>query len=686
MKISLDWLKEYLEFDLPLAQLVEKLNMIGLLVEDWKEIEEDIILDIETYANRPDTLGHLGVAREVAASLNLSLKRKSWPLTESEEETPQLVDIQIKNADLCPRYCGIVVRNIQVGPSPAWLRRKIEAMGLNPTNNVVDVTNYVLFSTSHPIHAFDLEKIEGRSIIIRSAEKGEVLRSLEGKEIALSPEMLVIADEEKPVALAGVIGGEESGVEEATHNVFIESAYFDPISIRKTSKKTGILTDASYRFERGADIDFPPQAALMAASLLAQMGGLATQGIMDVYPKPKSQKKLVLRNHRISELLGMEVDKEFVLRTLPSLGFDVKEENRGIYQVKIPSFRVDIERETDLVEEIARFYGYDKIPSEIPPLQKLEPVFDPKRKSVERLRQLLFHQGFDEFMNFSFFDPEKESLFETEKKAIEIRNPVSSRASLLRTTLVAGLLENVLWNKNRGVEGVHAFEIGNIYFWEKEKTREQLTLAIITTGYLDYLQWQGKSELTDFFHLKGTFESLMENLRYEPYSFQVENHPFFEQGYSLSLSYKGERIGHLGLLRRDILDSYSLEDPAWAAELDLSILFEKQPQSFRFSPVAKFPSITRDVSFIADRDIPYQKIEEEVEKLSIPHLETYSLYDIFSGSSIPKGKVSLSLRFVFRHPQRTLQAEEVDKFQERIIKTLKANFSFQLREGGKIDK
>lgn len=686
MKISLNWLKEYVEVDFPIVQLVEKLNMIGLLVEDWEGIDQDIILDIETYANRPDTLGHLGIAREVAAALELSLKKKNWPLTEGEEQTYQVVDIQIKNADLCPRYCGIVIKDLQVGPSPEWLKMKIEAMGLKPVNNVVDVTNCVLFSTSHPIHAFDLEKIGGRKIIIRNAEKGEILWSLEGKKIGLSAEMLVIADEEKPVALAGLIGGEESRVTEATSHVFIESAYFDPISIRKTSNKTGISTDASYRFERGADISFPPQAALMAASLLTQMGGVATQGILDVYPKPKSQKTLVLRDHRIAELLGLEMDKEFVLRTFSALGVDIKEENKGIYRAKIPSFRVDIEREADMVEEIARFYGYDKIPSEFPPLQKLEPVCDPRRKRIEKIRELLFHQGYDEFVNFSFYDPEKEPLFQTGKKVVQIRNPVSSKASFLRTTLMAGLLESLLWNKNRDAEGVQAFEIGNVYYWEKEKIQEQLSLALITQGYIDAPHWQGKREQADFFHLKGTCEFLMENLRYEPYNFKEEDHPFFEQRYALSLNYKGEPVGCLGLLKRDILHSYSLEEEVWAAELDLHTLFEKQPQSFRFSPVARYPSVTRDVSLIADRNIPYQRIEEEVEKLDIPYLEKFDLYDIFSGSSVPKGKVSLSLRFIFRHPQRTLLAEEVDKHLEKAIKTMKASFKFQLREGGKIDK
>ena len=686
MIISLNWLKDYIELDLSLPVLIEKLNMIGLMVEDWEEKGSDVILDIETYANRPDTLGHLGVARELAAALELGIKEQKWPLTEIEQKTSDLADVRIWDDELCPRYSGMVIKGIQVGPSPEWLRKRIEAVGLKPINNVVDVTNYVLFATAHPIHAFDLAKISGRKIIIRKATDAEVLRGLEDSDISLTPEMLVIADEKKPIALAGIIGGEESSVTESTQDVFIESACFDPVSIRKTSKKTGISTDASYRFERGADISFPPQAALMAASLLTQLGGKASKGIADVYPKPRKEKTVVLRHHRISDLLGLEIDEEFAVRTLASLGFQAEVQQRGVWQVKIPQFRVDVEREADLIEEIARFYGYDKIPASLPPLRVLELPVDQKRERINKFRQLLFHNGFDEVLNFSFSDPEKEARLQTGQKAIEIRNPVSSKASLLRTTLLGGLLENIVWNKNRGAEGIHLFEIGNVYFWQNETNREQLTLALATTGLVGPVQWHRKSEDTDFFRIKGALESLMTYSRYEPFSFKEEDHAFFEQEYSLAMIFKEETVGYCGLLKKNLLDSYSLKEPVWAAELNLALLFEKQPYSFEFTPVDRFPSITRDVSFISSRSVLYQDIKEVVEKLAIPYLMEFDPHDRFSGSSIPNGKISLSLRFVFRHPQRTLLAKEVDTLQEKIINALVTRFKFQLRKGGKIDK
>lgn len=686
MKISLDWIQDYIDIDLPIPKLVGVLDNIGLLVEEWDKKNGDIILDVETYANRPDTLGHMGVARELAAALGLSLKEQRLPLTETDENISDLVDVQILDEDLCPRYCGMVVKNIDVGPSPRWLVKKIEAMGLNPINNVVDVTNYVLFATAQPIHAFDLDKIAGKKIIIRRAKQREKLLSLEAKEVDLTSEMLVIADEEKPVALAGVIGGENTAVSDSTKNVFIESANFDPVSVRKTSKATGIQTDAAYRFERGADVSFPPEAARMAASLFSQFGGKVYKGMVDVYPKPRKVKTVMLRHHRVTSLLGVEIQNSFIEKTLEDLGFQVVQSQPGIWQVKIPHFRIDVEREADLIEEIARFYGYEKIPIQLPPLRSLEPILDPKKERIKTLRLLLFHYGFDEVVNFSFMDPEKEEKFSSDLDPIPIRNPISAKAALLRTTLLGGLLENVAWNTNRGAEGVYIFEIGNTFHKDSEKHKEHLMLGIVMTGHVGERHWKEKSKEASFFHLKGTCEALMAKLRYGSFSFQEENHPHFQDGCSLGLYFKGEEIGCMGAIDQKILAAYLLKQEVWAAEINMSLLFEKQAQAFQYSAVVKYPSVNRDVSFIGDKNISFEEIKEVMERLQLPYLEKFNLYDRFSGSSIPEDKVSLSFRFIFRRPDRTLQADEVDTFQEKIIETLRARFHFQLREGGKIDK
>jgi phenylalanyl-tRNA synthetase beta chain len=686
MKISLEWIKNYIDIDLPVPRLVEVLDNIGLLIEDCEEKKGDIILDVETYANRPDTLGHMGIARELAAALGLPLKEQRLSLTETNEKASDLIDVQIWDEDLCPRYCGMIVKDLEIGPSPEWLVKKIEAMGLKTINNAVDVTNYVLFSTAQPIHAFDLDKISGRKIIVRRAKQGEKLRSLEAKDVDLSSEMLVIADEGKPAALAGVIGGEDTAVSDSTRNVFIESAYFDPVSVRKTSKVTGIQTDAAYRFERGADISFSPEAARLAASLFSQFGGKVCKGIVDVYPKVRKIKTVMLRSHRVTSLLGVAIDNAFIEKTLTDLGFLLEYKQQGIWQVKIPHFRIDIEREADLVEEIARFYGYEKIPVLLPPLRNLEPMLDPKKEKVESLRQLMFHYGFDEVVNFSFMDPEKKEILSPDVEPVPVRNPISTKAAFLRTTLLGGLLENIVWNTNRGAEGVHIFEIGKIFHKDDESYNEHLMMGMVMTGNMGEQHWKEKDQEAGFFHLKGACEALVTQLRYGPFSFQERNNTHFQVGRSLALHVKEEEIGWLGAIDQKILDAYMLKQEVWAAEVNLSLLFQKQTRAFQYSAVAKFPCVNRDVSFIGDKNVSFEEIREALGKLRLPYLEKFTLYDRFTGSSIPQDKVSLSFRFIFRRPDRTLQAEEVDIFQKKIIETLGVRFHFQLREGGKIDK
>jgi phenylalanyl-tRNA synthetase beta chain len=681
MKISLNWLREFVDVETPLREFLDRLTMIGLVVEEWAESAGDVILDVETYANRPDTLGHLGLAREVAAMLGTPMKEQTWPLTEFPASTSEFVDVQILDEDLCPRYCGIIVKGVKAGPSPDWLRTKIEAMGLKSINNIVDVSNYVLFATAQPIHAFDLAKIAGPRILIRRAKKGESIRTLEGKTVALSPDMLVIADEKKPVAIAGVMGGEDSAVSDGTQDVFIESAYFDPVSIRKTRKALEIQTDAGYRYERGADISFAPQAAVMAASLLTRFGGKVTKEIVDIYPKPRKPKEIVLRSRRIADLLGVDVGDEFVEKTLADLGFALKTKQNGVWRIQVPFFRVDVEREADLIEEIARFYGYDKIPVVVPPLKVLEPV-PSDRDRLSKLGQSLFHYGFDEVINQSFADPEKEAALLSGLKPVEIRNPLSTKASLLRTTLLGGLLENTAWNRNRGLEGVHIFEVGNIHYWNENAAAEELCLGLSTAGPASAPHWKTKPAETDFFHLKGALEASLESLRYTSYSFKEDGHPFFDENYALVVLYKGETIGRLGRIHDRLLGLYSIKGPVFAAELRLDLLLGKQPRPFEYVPLPKFPAVVRDLSFLVDRNVPYEDIRQTLGKTAVPLLEGFDVIDHYAGESIPKDKKSLSLRFTFRSPKGTLLAEEVDKAEQKIIKNLTSAFKIQLREGG----
>jgi phenylalanyl-tRNA synthetase beta chain len=681
MKISLDWIRDYVKADLPVAELVDRLTMIGLVAESVEEKDGDTVLDLETYANRPDTLGQLGVAREIAAMLGLPLEEPPWPLTESDASVADLASVQVIDDGLCPRYCARIVRGVTVGPSPAWLRRRIEAMGLRPINNVVDASNYVLFATGQPIHAFDFGKLSGAKVVVRRATRGERLRDLEGRTLELGPDMLVIADESRPVALAGVIGGEETGVTDATRDIFIESAHFDPVSIRLTAKKLGLATDASYRFERGTDVGFAPQAALMMASLLARMGGQAARGAIDVYPKPRKAKSVVLRGRRVGELLGVEVPEASIEDLLGRLGFKAECSQKGVWRVEVPSFRVDIEREADLIEEVARFYGYDRIPAEITPAKSFEFTVNRRRERTMKLRRALLAYGFDEVINWSFADPEKEAVLKMGREAVPIRNPISARASVLRTNLFMGLLENAAWNLNRGLEGVHIFEVGNVYFCQGERPEERLTLGLLTTGLRPGRDWLDKPAETDFYVLKGALEAAASALRYEPVVFEPADQAPFEGGRALTLLYKGQPVGRLGVLERPVADHYAIAPAVYAAEVDLECLFEKQPRPFAYAPVPKFPGVSRDLSFLVGRDVPYREIEKALDKLDQPFLEGHELLDRFAGPAIPAGRVSLTVRFRYRHPQRTLLAEEVDRVEQEIVGQLRSALDIQLREG-----
>jgi phenylalanyl-tRNA synthetase beta chain len=684
MKISLDWIREFVAVDLPRQELVDKLTMIGLVSETIEERDGDAVLDLETYANRPDTLGHLGVAREVGAMLGLPLIEKAWPLVEIDQATAEIAGVQIASETLCPRYCGLVVRDVPVGPSPDWMKRRLEAMGLRPVNNIVDVSNYVLFATAQPIHTFDFGRIGGGRIIIRKAKRGETLVDLDGRTLTLGPDMLVIADESRPVALAGVIGGQASGITGSTRDVFIESANFDPVSIRKTAKKLGLSTDASYRFERGADIDFAPRAALMAASLLTQMGGRASRGLIDVYPRRHKPKSVRLRPRRIAELLGVDVPGAFVEDVLVRLGFRVDTTHKGAWRVEVPTFRVDIGCEADLIEEVARFYGFDRIPSAVTPVDSFEFVVNRKRERLARIRQALLGQGLDEVINWSFADPVQEAAARSGLQPVAVQNPISNRASVLRTTLLPGLLENAARNLNRGLEGVHVFELGNVFYWEDDRHREELRLGLLSTGLLPGADWASPPKETDFYALKGALEALAETLRYDAVAFDRKDHPFFEPGRALAFKVKGQEVGRLGVLRTDLAAALGVDRTVFAAEVDLTALFGRTPKPFQFCPVPKFPGTSRDLSFFLDREVPYAEVARAVDKLNLPLLEGCELLDWFSGPSIPAGQVSLTVRFRFRHPQRTLVAEEADRVEQEIVNQLRSALNIQLREG-KID-
>lgn len=678
MKVSLNWLKELVDIPVGPEELASALEMVGIGVEGIEKIDDDFILTLEITPNRPDCLGHIGVAREISAIFDKQLKIPPASYAEEESKIKDFISVEILEPELCPRYCGIVIKNFKIGPSPDKIRKRLESLGLRSINNAVDITNYSLLLTGHPVHAFDLKRINDKKIIIRRARKGELILTLEGTVKTLDEETLVIADGIKPVAIAGVIGGEESGVKDDTSDIFLESAYFNPVSIRRTSKKLGISTEASYRFERGVDWDIPPYSARFCATLFHQIGGKIAKGMIDVYPEQIKIEPIQLRSEKISELLHLDIPQERVEEILRKIGFKIlsskKEKNMVVWHVLPPSFRGDVKEEADLIEEVARFYGYEKIPSLIPAVILNEVHIEPEKEKIKSVERLLNFQGWNEIITFSFIDPEEDVSFRGEP--ISIMNPISSRFSRMRSNLLVGILKTISLNLSRDVEGGKFFEIGKV-FWKDGNIVERNNLALACFGKRKE-KWIKEEEFS-IFSLKGTVSILLSSIGYNEHNFVQKENSIFQSPLSLSILVKDREIGMLGKVNEKILKKFSIDTDVYYCELCFDTLFkvEVTPEVIQAPP--RFPSIRRDISFLISMDVCYSAIEEELKKIEIKELEEFFLWDIFRGGEIPEGKLSMTLGFVFRSSDRTLTHDEVNEMMKKIENVLQEKFRVKIR-------
>lgn len=679
MKVSLNWLKELVDIDVEIEELVSSLEMVGIGVEGVEKVEDDFIFNLEITPNRPDCLGHIGVAREISAIFDKPLRIPEVSYVEEDEETKNLISVEIQAPELCSRYSCVVIRDFKIGPSPEKIRRRLEALGLRAINNAVDITNYSLLLTGHPVHAFDLKKIKDKKIIVRRAKKGESILTLEGTVKTLDEKTLVIADSERPLAIAGVIGGEESGVNDLTNEIFLESAYFNPISIRRTSKKLGISTEASYRFERGVDWDIPIYSARFCATLFNQIGGKIAKGIIDVFPKPIEIEPINLRSGKLRELLGLGIPVEKVENILRELEFKIlssrKKKGMMVWTVLPPSFRVDIKEEADLIEEVARFYGYGKIPSTIPQILLNEVYIDPLREKLKSISRLLNFQGWTEVITFSFIDPEEDVSIE-KGEPIAIMNPISSRFSRMRRNLLTGILKIVSLNLSRNVEEGKIFEIGKV-FWKDGTIFEKNNLALASFGK-PIEKWVKEKEFS-IFSLNGTVSLLLSSLGCDNHKFVGKEIPIFQDFSSISILVNDVEIGGLGKVKEEILRKFSIETDVYYAEICLDTLFGIKTDLPRIQPLPRFPSIRRDISFLISKGIKYAELEEEIRKIGIKELEGFLLWDIFRGGEIPEDKLSMTIGFVFRSSERTLTNLEVNEKMNIIEKALREKFSVQIR-------
>jgi phenylalanyl-tRNA synthetase beta chain len=664
MKISLSWLKEFVDVTTDPRQLQSDLTMIGLNTESFAPVGDDWVLDVEVTTNRPDCLSHYGVARELATLYSKPLNRVETVVAASGGTASVAAAIEIADPDLCARYCGRVLQNVQVGPSPEWLVKRLEAIGQRPINNVADITNYVLMELGHPLHAFDLSRLKQRKIVVRRAQPGEPLRTLDGVDRVLTRENLVIADGDRPVALAGIMGGKESEISPRTRSVLLESAWFEPVSTRRTAKSQGMHTEASHRFERGADIEMAPLALDRAAALIQELaGGEILGGMIDVYPHPAPRPALLLRRREIARILGTDVAGEEVQRLLRGLGFQTAPVGREGWRVSLPSFRLDVSREIDLVEEVARHVGYDRLPARLrpaPPRVERET----ERDKILAVSYLLVGLGYHEIITPAMVDPAEGEPFANATPVV-LANPLSQDASAMRTSAVPSMLRALRWNLDRDLVDVRFFELGKTYRLRADGSpEERRVLTLGATGHRRTASVCDSEKLLDFFDLKGDLETIWAAFDLPQCDFQPFGCSYGEKGQSGRVTSQGETLAVFGQLQQDVAREYKLRQAVWLAEIDVERLLDFSLRTRKFRPFSKFPAVERDFSLVVPAEVPYARLSAAVAGLAIEEVRGFRPVDHF-----PE-RHSLLLRVTFQSPSRTLTSEEVEGLSERLLRAL----------------
>ncbi len=675
MRISLNWLREFVDVEAKPKQLKADLTAMGLNVESLATASGDWLMEVEVTTNRPDCLSHYGVAREVAAFYRKPLKPLKFAVEESPPRASERISIEIADPALCARYCGRVVENVHVAPSPDWLAQRLEAMGQRPINNIADVTNYALMELGHPLHAFDLDRIREHRIIVRRARPGEPLRTLDGADRRLTANDLVIADAARPVALAGVMGGEDTEISLSTRAVLLESAWFDPASIRRAAKSQGLHTEASHRFERGADIEMAPVALDRAAALIAELaGGKILSGRVDLYPAPPKRDAILLRPAEISRLLGTKLAAEEVERILGALGFTVNRANGAGWRVEPPSFRLDVTREVDLIEEVARQFGYDRLPARVRPAPpRIEGDLD--REKVLEVTDVLTGLGYREIIPSSMVDPADNALF-TDRPPVPLANPLSQDASALRSSALVSMVRALEFNLDRGLSDLRFFELGKTYqAVASEHPQERRVLTLGLAGHRRPASVHDAGRELDFFDLKADIERLFEPFDLPGLRFDLGSRLAYEPGLSGQYLNGSEGLAVFGRLKSEIKRHYKLRSGAWLAEIDLERLLAVALRPRVFRPYPKFPAVQRDFSLVVPASLSYGQLAEAIEKLGVEEIRCVEPVERKTAAELPagilpEGHVSLLLRVTFQSMARTLTGEEVEDAAGRICRAL----------------
>ena len=687
MRIQLSWLDDFVTVPVPIKEFASSLDMRGFEVGAIEPLPEsstvnDTVFDLEITANRPDCLSVTGIAREVAAMYSTELRMPTSEMVPREEPVGDLPELSVtlEDAELCPRYAAAVAE-VAVTDSPDWVVQRIEAAGGRAINNIVDVTNYVLLELGQPMHAFDFSRLSSGELRIRRAKSGEQIRTLDGQDRRLANDMLVIADGKRPQAVAGVMGGADSEVSQATRIIVLESAYFQPVSVRRTSKRLALSTDASYRFERGSDVSAPVRALERCCTLLRQIGASKAIGpVIDCYPNPKKPTRVRLRHKRIEYLLGQTIDSAFVVDILTRLGFTVEETDPGTWNVEIPLRRVDVSREVDLIEEVARHHGYERLPSTFPILNSAAPPADPRIERDRLVRQIARANSFSEAVTFAFIEHQEASPFVSDPdELMTISNPLSEQFTVLRPSLLPGLVGSVAHNHRRECHDVKLFEVATRF----TRAGETRAVALAWTGVGTPEHWSQTTRNVDFFDIKSSVEQILNGLGVVAPVYHPATSAYLVAGRAAEVAKDNIRLGILGQLAPTVSVMLGLDGPdeVFVAELDLDAVAQisLDRSNFRCTALPRHPSVVRDFSIIVASTLPASVVRDTIRAAAPDTLVSLCEFDRYTGKGIPENSVSLSLRLTFREPNRTLTDSEVQQAVDAIVSALATSHQGRVR-------
>ncbi len=686
MLVTYKWLQDYIDIPLSVNDLATRMTDIGLevkTVEPNPRDSQDTLIEAEVTPNRSDCLSMFGVARELAAATGWKLRKPNSKFAEDSVSSASLASVKIEDPDLCMRYCGRVVRGIKIGPSPKWMQDRLEAVGIRAINNVVDITNYVLMELGHPLHAFDLNKVNGKQIIVRRAKVGETMMTLDNQGRKLDPERLVIADAKCPVALAGVMGGLDSEVTSETVDLLIESACFNPISIRRTSKCLGLRSESSYRFERGTSPDNAVMALERCVALICELAdGKAAAGMIDCYPTPYKPNQVSVRLSRINEVLALNVDTKTVTTIFERMGLTIVKADENCITVTVPSHRRDLEREIDLIEEVCRLHGLEKTPVTRPmiAIQANRPY--PLEKIDRVSHEVLVNEGFWEAMNYSFIHSEvwKGYGFDVDQM-IPLRNPMSSEQDVLRCSLLPGLMGNVARNMDQGQAITRFFEMGRVMRKSgKDGFCEETVLAVIASGKNVGAVWEEKGLTMDFYTIKGLVSYLFKRFELPAPEFKPADVFYYKQGVAAQIMSKGSIVGTIGQVCPKLAAKLGVDKDVFYFELVSEAMASLPSTTYAYRGLPKFPAVTRDISLLVPVELSAEQIKDAIWKQATELAESVELFDLYMGNRLPEGTRSVSFRITYRHSDRTLQDSEVETVHQRIVKDLEENYKAVLRK------